>query len=149
LSNADVETMEITPDFVEDICEIERESFSEPYPSYILAVMARETPETFLVAILESKVVGYVLTSLNEDEGHVLSIAIRRGFRRRGIGSRLMAEIFQVLRRKGIRRIRLEVRLSNREAKQFYEQLGFKEKDLIRAYYRDGEDAVNMVRELS
>jgi ribosomal-protein-alanine N-acetyltransferase len=141
--------MEITPDFVEDICEIERESFSEPYPSYILAVMARETPETFLVAILESKVVGYVLTSLNEDEGHVLSIAIRRGFRRRGIGSRLMAEIFQVLRRKGIRRIRLEVRLSNREAKQFYEQLGFKEKDLIRAYYRDGEDAVNMVRELS
>lgn len=143
-----METREVTPDCVEDICEIERESFSEPYPSYILAVMAREAPETFLVAISESKVVGYVLTSLNEDEGHVLSIAIRRGFRRRGIGSRLMAETFQVLRRKGIRRIRLEARLSNCEAKQFYEQLGFKKKGLIRAYYRDGEDAVNMVREL-
>lgn len=148
MSNADIETTEVTPEFIKDICEIEQESFPEPYPSYILAAMARETPETFLVAISKSKVVGYVLTSLNENEGHLLSIAVRKGFRKRGIGSRLMAEIFQVLRSKGIRRIRLEVRRSNREARRFYEQLEFKEKGLIRAYYRDGEDAVNMVREL-
>jgi len=148
LSTADVEITKVTPDFIEDICEIERESFSEPYPSYILTAMAKETPETFLVAISRSKVVGYVLTLLNRDEGQVLSIAVRRDFRRKRIGSRLMAEISEVLRRRGIRRIRLEVRLSNHEAKEFYEQLGFKEKGLIRAYYRDGEDAVNMAREL-
>jgi ribosomal-protein-alanine N-acetyltransferase len=149
LSNVDVEITKVAPDFIEDICEIERESFSEPYPSYMLASIARETPETFLVAISRSKVVGYVLTLLNKDEGHVLSIAVQRDFRRKRIGSRLMAEISEVLRRKGIRRIRLEVRLSNHGAKEFYGQLGFREKGLTRGYYRDGEDAVNMVRELS
>jgi ribosomal-protein-alanine N-acetyltransferase len=144
LSSADIEITKVRNEFLEAICEIERESFSEPYPHYILAAMATETPETFLVAVSNLRVVGYVLASLNKDSGHILSIAVRTNLRRRGIGSRLMVAILEALRKKGAQQVILEVRMSNLDARMFYEKLGFTEAGRVRAYYRDGEDALKM-----
>lgn len=144
MSSADIEITKVRNEFLQAICEIERESFSEPYPPYILAAMAMETPETFLVAVSNLRVVGYVLASLNKDSGHILSIAVRTNLRRRGIGSRLMAAILEALRKKGAQQAMLEVRMSNLDARMFYEKLGFTEAGRVRAYYRDGEDALKM-----
>lgn len=144
MSSADIEITRVRNEFLEAICEIERESFSEPYPPYILTAIATETPETFLVAVSNLRVVGYVLASLNKDSGHILSIAVRTNLRRRGIGSRLMAAILEALRKKGAQQAMLEVRMSNLDARMFYEKLGFTEAGRVRAYYRDGEDALKM-----
>jgi ribosomal-protein-alanine N-acetyltransferase len=140
------EVAEIREELLKVVYEIERSSFPEPYPYYFFAAMARETPETFLVAISGRDIVGYVLTSVNRDAGHVLSIAVRENFRRKGIGSRLMNGIGELLRNKGVLRINLEVRKSNLAAKAFYQKLGFQETGLVNAYYRDGEDAVRMTK---
>jgi len=148
LQDLEIEITNVRNEFLKEICEIERESFSAPYPPHIFTVMARETPETFLVAISKQGIVGYVLASLRKDFGHVLSIAVRREFRTRGVGAKLMAEILEVLRRKGIRRVDLEVRTSNHVAQEFYSKLGFREAGLIRKYYSDGEDAVRMSKNL-
>jgi len=148
LQTIDMEITGVREEFLREICEIERESFSAPYPPHIFTGMAKETPETFLVAISKQRTVGYVLASLMKDAGHILSIAVRRDFRRRGVGAKLMVEILEVLQRKGVRRVDLEVRESNHAAHEFYRKLGFQEAGLIKEYYHDGEDAVKMSRNL-
>jgi len=145
----DLEITGVREEFLREIWEIERESFSAPYPRYVFAHMAKETPETFLVATFKQTTVGYVLASLRKDAGHILSIAVRKNFRRKGAGMKLMTEIMEILRRRGVRRVDLELRVSNDIALKFYRKLGFQERGLIREYYRDGEDAVKMSRDLS
>lgn len=148
MPSLDVDVVKIRKDLLGEIYKIELESFSEPYPFHLFTAMASEMPETFLVAISRSKVVGYVLTSLSGDSARILSIAVRSDSRREGIGSKLMVGILDLLRRKGIRRVELEVRVSNHVARMFYEVFGFREVTLVRAYYEDGEDAVKMMRDL-
>ena len=149
MTHSDVDIASVARELLGEIYRIELESFSEPYPFHFFTVMATEMPETFLVATLRSKIVGYVLTSLIYDSAHILSIAVLRDFRRKGIGSKLMLGLIDVLRRKGIRRVELEVRVSNHIARMFYEMFGFREVTRVEAYYEDGEDAVKMMKDLS
>ena len=52
-------------------------------------------------------------------------------------------------KRKKIRRLLLDVRESNREARAFYEKMAFQEDGIRRGFYQDPpEDAVLMSREL-
>ncbi len=148
MTRLDVDVASVTRELLGEIYKIELESFSEPYPFRFFTVMANEMPETFLVATSRSKVVGYVLTSLICDSAHILSIAVQRDSRRKGIGSKLMRGMIGVLRRKGIRRVELEVRVSNQVARMFYEMSGFREVTQVRAYYEDGEDAIKMMKDL-
>ena len=144
-----IEITSVRHEFLKEICEIERESFSAPYPSYIITSIAKETPETFLVATFKQSAVGYVLGSMRKDAGHILSIAVKSDFRRKHVGSKLMAEISEVFFRKGVRRVELEVRASNHSAQEFYRKIGFQVNGLVKEYYHDGEDAVKMSRDLT
>ena len=80
---------------------------------------------------------------------HLVSIAVLKEYRRRGIGSALLeATIREALADGGIVSIYLEVRVSNSPAIRLYRKFGFREMRRIRGYYRDGEDAYVMVRKL-
>lgn len=148
LQTADLEVASVRERFLEEICEIERESFSAPYPPQVFCSMARETADTFLVANSKQETLGYVLAILRKDSGRVLSIAVRRGYRRKGVGTKLMTELLKVLQGKRVKRVELEVRVSNYAAQEFYRKLGFREVGMIEQYYPDGEDAVKMSRSL-
>ncbi len=67
-------------------------------------------------------------------------------FRRRGVASFLMDEVLAFAERERVEEIYLEVRVSNRPARVFYEGLGFREAGRRARYYLDGEDALVMVR---
>lgn len=82
--------------------------------------------------------------------GHLVSIAVLPGYRRRGIGSALLAETIRVMRDVyRVEAIYLEVRVSNRPAISLYEKFGFRKARVIRGYYSDGEDAYVMVKRLA
>ena len=57
----------------------------------------------------------------------------------------LMASALNRLREKGAREVRLEVRASNKAAQKFYLKLGFVQREMIPAYYADGEPGIVMV----
>ncbi|RLF20430.1 MAG: ribosomal-protein-alanine N-acetyltransferase [Thermoprotei archaeon] len=133
---------------LEQVYDIERASFKDPYPPDLLRTLALFHNDTFLVAVYGDKVVGYVIGAIRWDViGHILNIAVHPDYRRRGIGSILMKEIMKRLKEKGARIYRLEVRVSNTPAQHLYERLGFRKAYVIKGYYNDGEDCYVMLKE--
>lgn len=89
-------------------------------------------------------VLGYLLAWHVVDELHLLDVAVAPAARRRGIGGRLMEDLFAFGRDEAAARVLLEVRASNVAAIALYEGLGFVTDDVRKRYYDDGEDARTM-----
>lgn len=99
----------------------------------------------FLVAILQGEVIGYGGVWLVIDEAHITTIAIAPEHQRQGIGERLMVELMQRARERGMLCSTLEVRASNHAAVHLYEKLGFSVSAKRKGYYPDNrEDALVM-----
>ena len=139
-----VEVRRVLPGDMDEVVELEKASFDDPYPRYFLEQLAAAHPDTFLVASAEGEILGYTVVDMWEDHDHLISIAVHSEWRRRGIGRRLLLALDAAL---GNRRpMRLEVRRSNTEAIQFYLKNGFTKTRTDEGYYQDGEDALIMER---
>ncbi len=145
------------PEDLEEVERINRVFLPENYPSYFFIENYRRFPNSFLVAESEDgKVVGYVMCRVESyyvrDQtillGHVLSIAVSKKHRRKGIGKALMGEAERGLKGYGADAVYLEVRVSNEPAIKLYDDLGYKKLGIIPSYYADGEDAYLMYKML-
>ena len=65
-----------------------------------------------------------------------------------GIGSKLYLTLENKTKELNAREILLEVRKSNIKAQKFYEKFGFKEIFVRPKYYKNGEDALILRKEL-
>jgi [ribosomal protein S18]-alanine N-acetyltransferase len=142
------------------VVNINMATLPEHYSDYFFESLLRELPEAFIVAEVGDKVIGYIMCKIEfgfsnfrklgfVKKGHVVSVAVLEQHRGKGIGKALMLEgINGVLSRKSDE-IYLEVRISNTQAIQMYQRLGFQIKSRLRSYYRDGEDAYLMALEFS
>lgn len=83
----------------------------------------------FLVATDAREVVGWLelqrLAPQKMRHVAILTIAVARGQRRRGIASALLQEAYAWARRQGVEKISLNVRQNNRAAVALYEREGF------------------------
>lgn len=130
---------------LKEILEIEKDAFPKlPYNLVTFLYYAEVYPDNFLVYVSgdtvtgANEVVGYIIFYPN---GHIVSIAVHSAYRRRGIGTELLAEVLK--RTKGAASV--EVRVSNEVAKKFYTHSSFSLRTIIPQYY-DDEDALVMVR---
>lgn len=87
-------------------------------------------------------VLGYTGFQVILDEGHIMTIAVHPQHRRRGLGTLLLLDIFEQARERGVRRLTLEVRVSNVAAQRLYQAFGFHLEGRRLGYYGDGEDAL-------
>ena len=76
------------------------------------------------------------------DEIEIRYLAIHPSCKRKGLGKRLIYEIFKECKNENIKRIFLEVSLKNKQALSFYDYFGFKTISIRKKYYRDGSDAL-------
>ena len=131
------------------VYQIARNSFKDPYPLKLLRHIYKTNSEGFLVAEINDEVVGYLIGVVRWGSvGHVLAIAVKEPYRRRRVGSSLMINAFSRFREQGAKKVELEARVSNEGAQDFYKRLGFESKEIVPAYYSDGEAAVSMEHEL-
>jgi ribosomal-protein-alanine N-acetyltransferase len=129
---------------VKQVLEIEFSSFKDPYPSHIL-VDIYNLGAGFLVAQQDNMIVGYIIFWIRfEDEGHIISLAVEKKYRRKGVGSSLVWSALDIFKKYNLKKIKLEVRIGNKAARKFYQEIGFEEKEFLPSYYDDGEDAVVM-----
>ena len=134
---------------IPQVVEIERNSFSQPYPPLLIMQILSYFPQGFLVAedVRSKKVVGYIMGLIEFGHGHIISIATSKEYRKRGIGSALLKELEDILFKKyNVAYITLEVRFNNREARLFYYKRGYMDKRLLPRYYEDGTDAILMIK---
>jgi len=115
-----------------------------------LTAVLNTAPEQFLVARTTSEIMGFVLGRTIGNEAEILNLAVRREFRRNGAGTALVSALLKQYDVRGIRRVFLEVRESNRGAIAFYEGLGFQRVGKRVGYYRDPvEGALVLSRDTS
>ncbi|MCX8170036.1 MAG: ribosomal protein S18-alanine N-acetyltransferase [Candidatus Methanomethyliaceae archaeon] len=129
---------------LEDIYRIEISSFEDPYPYGLLKAFLYH-PGAYLVVLKDNRIIGYSIGIIRFGNlGHIVSIAVDKDYRRKGVGSKLLDETIRRLVNMGAKMIRIEVRESNIAAKNLYKKFGFIEKERIEGYYPDGEAAIVM-----
>ena len=128
------------------ILEIEQQAFPKaPYDVATFLNLYWVYPETFWVYVerthgwQDGQIFGYIVFGR---DGHIISIAVDPARRRKGIGRALL---MRVLNHPRIRKIRAEVRVSNKGAQAFYQEIGFRVVGVISNYYGD-EDALLVER---
>src|SRR5438128_2856741 len=137
------------PNDIPAIASIVRDALRENYPTSLYLDIHQWGRDGFLVADLDGHPVGFLAAVLSADgQARVLMFAVTAGFRRRGFGSQMMNAFIQVCAMRGIRRIELEVRISNDEAIRFYKRYGFEIAQNLPKFYTDGEDGYRMIRHL-
>ncbi|QYJ17010.1 [Ribosomal protein S18]-alanine N-acetyltransferase [Rubrobacter xylanophilus DSM 9941] len=133
------------PEDLPAVMEIEALSLPTPWSE---GVWRQELSSSFgLYLVLEEggRVRGQIGARRAADELHVTTLAVHPACRRRGYGRTLLRAA--VAEERGIRRVLLEVRPSNAQARAFYAALGFHETGRRPRYYGD-EDALLMTLDL-
>lgn len=127
------------------ISSIEDDSFQEPYPPFLIERLLHESRQSFFVSTIRSgKVIGYCVSTVNERSAHLLSIAVLRRYRRKGIGRALLQALLTNLEAHDVDQVQLEVKVHNEEAIALYIKLGFARDTIIENYYPDGSAALKM-----
>ena len=81
--------------------------------------------ELFLVATLESEIVGTAMAGYDGHRGWIYYLAVSPSHHRQGIGSALMRRVEQALADLGCPKLNLQVRETNRGVVAFYRKLGY------------------------
>jgi len=134
---------------LEKVLEIEKDSFSEPWSVNAFRTDIKNDLGFPLVAEFEDTIVGYTNLYIVAGEVQIGNFAVASGFRQRGVGKKLMAEIVKTGKDNNCDIATLEVRDSNDAARQLYKSFGFADIGTRKNYYSDPqENAVIMTMEL-
>jgi ribosomal-protein-alanine N-acetyltransferase len=124
---------------IEGLCFPEETAFPPGMFAYLIrysiALVACEPDDT---------VVGFIIGYTSGRVGAIYTLDVHPGYRRRGIGSRLIAALEEELQAYGAKYIRLEAAVENPGALELYRRMGYKERELVMNYYGRGKDAVRM-----
>ena len=132
---------------IPSLCALEEECFSSPWSATAFEDFFANGCSVCLVALNESKIIGYVGMNLILGDGEITNLAVTENFRRHGVGSLLIGELCKT---QGAGRLLLDVRLSNTAARALYEKHGFTVDGIRKNFYsKPREDAVLMSREIN
>lgn len=132
------------------LVEIENLSFSAPWSEALLCSEIYKPNSISKVAVVEGKkIAGYIIVNQILDEAHLLNLAVHPEVRKAGIGSALIENIIEDLKKNLCWLLHLEVRRSNKAAYKLYEKFNAEIVGLRKNYYvQPQEDAVLMLLRL-
>ncbi|MCL5672949.1 MAG: ribosomal protein S18-alanine N-acetyltransferase [Thaumarchaeota archaeon] len=142
-------------DDIPAVMQINGETLPEHYSDYFYYDILAEFPESFLVAETDGAIAGYIMGRVEYGfshlkklglarKGHVVSVAVKEEHRGKGVGSVLLKTAHEAMAARGGTECYLEVRVSNDQAINLYQRLGYRTSGRLEGYYRDGEAALVM-----
>ena len=102
----------------------------------------------YIILEIDDKIIGFVGIWCVVDEAQIMNIGIDPRFQSQGYGKKLMQEIFSIAREEGCLTMTLEVKTSNRVARQMYQSMGFELIGIRKKYYPDNSDCMLMCKTL-
>ncbi len=142
------------------VMSINEECLPENYSTFFYRDLYQRFPKTFIVAEADGDIQGYIMCRIERGlskfktfrtarHAHVVSLAVREPYRRRGIASEILLKAMENgVETYNVTECFLEVRVSNQPAIALYEKLGFTSVNRKMGYYMDGEDARVMAKSL-
>lgn len=101
----------------------------------------------YLSASVEGRAIAFIGLAYRRGakDLHITNIAVLPIWQKKGLGSYLLNYAGKLAKINHLNRVTLEVRRSNRAARQLYEKIGFTKKAEVSGYYNDNhEDAIEM-----
>ncbi|HIT65379.1 MAG TPA: ribosomal protein S18-alanine N-acetyltransferase [Candidatus Ventrimonas merdavium] len=133
------------PGDLEQVAELEKLCFSEPWSYGILEAGIHSPYDVYYVYERDGEVWGYCNLRLLAGEGEIQRIAVLPLRRRLGLGRELMEAMLACSREHQAEAVSLEVRAGNEGARRLYEACGFAAEAVRKDYYRfPKEDAIIM-----
>ena len=141
-----------TPKDFEEVQAIENECFKEPYSTTDLRYEFEENPvNKIIVAEDDDKVIGFIDFLITFNSSTIMQVAVTKEYRGKGIATHLLSEMEKTFPKEIddlVETITLEVRESNEAAKNLYLKNGYKIVVVKTNYYKDGENAIYMIKRL-
>lgn len=149
--NMKVQIVPMNGDHLDEVAELERVCFPDPWSRNMLKEELENDLAAFLVALDgQGAVAGYAGLQVILDEGYILNIAVRPDCRRQGVASRLLRVFLDFAKGNQLAFLTLEVRASNYAAIALYGSRGFRGVGRRKNYYEHPrEDAVIMTLDLT
>ena len=130
---------------IAQVLEIEQDCFSEPWTYNGFYNEIYNGQSYFVVATVGNDVAGYAGMYCVFGDCFVTNIAVKKNYRRAGVGKSLLQSLFSYAENQKANFISLEVRASNDAAKALYKKFGFKEVGTRKNFYtKPIEDAIIM-----
>lgn len=133
------------------VLAIERGANAFPWSGEVFADCLR-TGHTCTVLERAGLVDGFGILEIRGAESRVLNLCVRRPVQGQGLGRLLLDSILDTARRRGADTLTLEVRITNRKARDLYGSMGFHEVGMRPGYYPAAggrEDALILARNLN
>ena len=142
--------IEMKADHVQQIADLERICFNDPWSVNSIASELNNRLSCWLVALDNERVVGYVGSQTVLGETDMMNIAVHPDYRNQHTATKLIESLIAQLSGQGSHSLMLEVRSSNEPAKNLYAKLGFTVVGIRKNYYRNPkEDALILRKEWS
>jgi|YNPMSStandDraft_1061717.scaffolds.fasta_scaffold00029_39 ribosomal-protein-alanine N-acetyltransferase len=130
---------------INELYKIELLSFEKPWQFIYFYYCFFNNNILILKAILNRKIVGFIITNQEEDSVHILNLAVNPKYRNLKIGSMLIETILNNKSYEKIYIFYLEVRKNNIIAINLYKKYGFVIEKVLKNYYGNNEDGYLMV----
>ena len=144
---------------IAEVISINFKTLPEHYSNSFFMELLLDSPETFVVAENNNKIIGYIMCRIEYGfsilkkmslarKGHVVSFAVLEEYRGKGIGKKLVEQSIEGMKIKKCNESYLEVRTDNIPAIKLYENLGFNRIATLNTYYKDSRNAFLMSAKL-
>lgn len=133
---------------IDEILKVEETSYNESLSKDELLYELKENPvsEFFIFLDENNKIIAYIDFWITFDSSTIFKITVDESYRNKGIGTKLFERLFDYLKEKDVLYLTLEVRKDNLSAISLYHKVGFSDITIKPHYYKDGCDAIYMVK---
>ena len=132
---------------IKKVVELEEKYLLESLGEKLLAseLSEKNNGVSFYVIENDDVVIGYIGRYYFFQEAEVLNFVVDESYQRQGYGQKLFDKMVEDM--KDVKKITLEVRASNIKGINFYTKNGFKQVGVRKRYYKNGEDALLLLKE--
>lgn len=134
-------------DDIEKVHKLSNETIKTKFRINKFEKIFKKFPELCLVVLIKQEIIGFLIATIIRSKKNkcvVYSMGIKNNYRNLGFGTKILDKLCVILKEKKIKILELHVRINNTEAIEFYKNFGLEKIKVIKQFYSDGEDAVEM-----
>ena len=134
---------------IEDVINGEEKVFGESLGYDMLYSELVMNPFAYYFVLeIDNNVHGYIGVWIDEEHSEIINFYIDKEYQSMGFGSMMLEFVIELCTLSKVPNISLEVRESNEKAIKIYNKYGFNYSHKRNHYYKNGEDALVLIKDL-